>query len=163
MPFDYSSRLWDCEDESFFRDRKLKPLRQQGPHCIATTLAILTNSTPEDFQGSINTQNPVSWSKALRPWNMKLAYCPTDVRRVAFYVPELVRLDDLFTISYYLTRDSGNILADPNEQGWVCSSHVVVLHRSHVFDPASGTSIDALAHHLNNCHTKRIFRVVPDK
>jgi len=92
---------------------------------------------------------------------MKLAYCPTDVRRVAFYLPELVKLDDLFTISYYLTRDSGNILADPNEQGWVCSSHVVVLHRSHIFDPASGTITDAFAHHLNSCHTKRIFRVVP--
>jgi hypothetical protein len=161
LSFDNSCRLWDREDESFFRNRELQPLRQHGPHCVATTLAILTGSAPEEFQGVINTQDPVSWSKALRPWNMKLAYCPTDVRRVGFYLPELVELDDLFTISYYLTRDSGNILADPNEQGWVCSSHVVVLHRSQIFDPASGRSTDALTHHLHGYHTKRIFRVVP--
>ncbi|CAF5168391.1 unnamed protein product, partial [Rotaria magnacalcarata] len=35
---------------------------------------------PEDFQGNLNTQDPVSWSAALKPYGMKLAYCPHDAR-----------------------------------------------------------------------------------
>ncbi len=76
---------------------------------------------------------------------MKLAYCPTDVRKIRFYVPELLALDDLFTLSYYTPPDSRSILADPGEDGWVCGSHIVVLHRDEVLDPASGRRHDLAA------------------
>lgn len=160
MPYDTTSHLWPGE-ESFFRMKHFRAIRQQGPHCVSTVLAILTGETPEEFQGHVNTQNPVSWSEALYRWEMKLAYCPTDVRKLRHYMDELVRLDDLFTLSYYTSLDPDDILGEPNDQGWVTGSHIVILHRRTVLDPASGTSIEAFAHQCIEHHTKRVFRVVP--
>jgi len=121
---------------------------------------MLTAQTPATFQGKMNTQDRVSWSTALSEFGMKLAYCPTDVRKLRFYLPELLRLDDLFTLSYYSPCDE-SILDDPNDEGWVCGSHIVILHRSQVIDPASGRSVEVNAHHCGDHFTKRIFRVVP--
>ena len=102
MPYDAISPLWPQSNESFFRDSTFRLIRQSGPHCVSTVLAMLTGTSPETFQGRINTQDPVSWSEALRQWGMKLAYCPADVRKLKYYMKELVALDDLFTLSYYL-------------------------------------------------------------
>ena len=131
--YDFTATLWENNDENFFRDRIFHPIQQYGPRCVATTLAMLTGKNPEDFQGKINTQNPCSWSQALNSDGMKFAYCPTDVRKLKFYMNELVALDDLFTISYYTST---------------CS-------------PATGTKTPASEHHCNEYHTKRIFRIVP--
>ncbi len=135
---------------------------QIGPHCVSTSLAILTGVEPERFQGSINTQDPISWSDAIKPWGMKFCYCPTDARKLRFYIPELIELDDLFTVSYYMPLDSDKILKDPDEQGWICGSHIVVLHRDKILDPMSGSVMNAQDHVCNKRHTKRIFRLVPD-
>lgn len=161
MPYDRTSKLWTDASESFFRDLDISPLRQSGPHCVSTVLAILSRSAPKDFQGRINTQDPVSWSEALYPFGMKLAYCPTDVRKVKFYLPELLELDDLFTVSYFTPTNAQQILADPGPDGWVCGSHIVVLHRGSVLDPASGRRLPARECPGLELHTKRIFRVVP--
>jgi hypothetical protein len=74
---------------------------------------------------------------------------------------ELVRIDDLFTLSYYSSLDPKEILGEPNDRGWVTGSHIVILHRRAVLDPALGLSTDAFAHPCNDHHTKRVFRVVP--
>ncbi len=161
MPYDLTSNLWPTRDEQFFRSTTLEPVRQSGPHCVSTVLGMLTGQAPETFQGCINTQDPASWSEALAAFGMKLAYCPTDVRKIRFYVPELLALDDLFTLSYYTPPDSRSILADPGEDGWVCGSHIVVLHRDEVLDPASGRRHDLAAFAGAEMHAKRIFRVVP--
>lgn len=161
MAYDTACRLWPRSDESFFRDRTFRVMRQHGPHCVATVLAILTGTSPEQFYVKINTQDPVSWSEALREANMKLAYCPTDVRKLKHYMKELVDLDDLFTLSYYTTRDPNAILGDPDDSGWVTGSHIVILHRSTILDPKYGEETDAFQHECNEYHTKRIFRVVP--
>ncbi|NLF17927.1 MAG: hypothetical protein GX595_11820 [Lentisphaerae bacterium] len=124
-------------------------------------LAMLTDARPEDFQGRINTQDPASWSEALHVAGMKLAYCPTDARKLKHYMQELVRLDDLFTLSYYTSLDHDVILGEPNDRGWIVGSHIVILHRGVILDPASGSSEDALGHECGDYHTKRIFRVVP--
>lgn len=160
MPFDSTSTLWPTADDAFFRNRVVTPIQQYGPHCVSTVLAMLTSQTPETFQGRVNTQDPVSWSAALAAYGMKLAYCPTDVRKLRHYLPELLRLDDLFTLSYYSPTDA-SLLNDPNTEGWVCSSHIVILHRSQILDPASGTPVNALEHSCSDHFTKRIFRVVP--
>jgi hypothetical protein len=160
MPYDLTSRLWPDPAEHFFRDRELVPVQQQGPHCVSTALAILAQEAPSRFQGRINTQDPVSWSEALQPWEMKLAYCPFDVRKLRFYMDELVALDDLFLLCYYSPLGEA-LLADPDDRGWVCGSHVVVLHRDRVLDPLRGDALPAHEHPCNNHHTKRIFRVVP--
>jgi hypothetical protein len=97
MPYDFHTTLWPNTGEAFFRTATFTVQRQVGPHCVFTVLAILTEQTPEQFQGRINTQNPVSWSEALAEYGMKLAYCPTDVRKLKHYLPELIALDDLFT------------------------------------------------------------------
>ena len=161
MAHDLHAHLWSNNDDHFFRDLCLSPQRQTGPRCVPTSLAILTQQTPETFAGKINTQDPVSWSSALRPYGMKLAYCPTDVRKVKFYVPDLRALDDLFTVSYYTAVDSADVLADPRPDGWAGGSHVVVVHRDSVLDPASGTCFPLSDFERNHFHTKRIFRVVP--
>lgn len=160
MPYNYASKLWPTDSDSFFRDRSIAPQQQIGPHCVSTVLAMLTAQTPETFQGRINTQDPVSWSVALSEFGLKLAYCPTDVRKLRFYLPELIRLDDLFTLSYYSPNDA-TILKDPDHNGWVCGSHIVILHRDKIVDPATGQSVHALSHSCGDRYTKRIFRVVP--
>ncbi|MBZ0297136.1 MAG: hypothetical protein K8L99_31545 [Anaerolineae bacterium] len=160
MPYNFNGNLWPDNNEYFFRDAKLIPIRQEGPHCVSTSLAILTGAEPNHFQGIINTQNPISWSDKLKEWGMKLAYCPTDARKLRFYISEWIELDDLFTLSYYTAPDQNAILGDPDKNGWVCSSHVVVMHRDKIFDPARGTVVHANNHTCNDCHTKRVFRVV---
>jgi hypothetical protein len=161
MPYNNTSSLWPNREEHFFRQREIHPLRQSGPHCVSTVLAMLTGRQPEAFQGRVNTQDPVSWSSALFPDGLRLAYCPTDVRRLRFYLPELLIFDDLFTLSYYSPADGAAILQDPNEDGWVCGSHIVILHRSQILDPATGIRMDARSHPCEQHHTKRIFRLVP--
>lgn len=161
MPYDTNSHLWPNRQDCFFRDRQLTPIRQSGPHCVSTSLAILTGAPPEAFQGVVNTQDPASWSDKIKEWGMQLAYCPTDARKLGFYVPELAAMDDLFTLSYYTTLDAAKILGAPDGRGWVCGSHIVVLHRDKILDPATGTVTGVDNHPCNNYHTKRIFRVVP--
>jgi hypothetical protein len=160
MPYDRCAPLWPSREEAFFRDRRLVPRRQQGPHCVSTTLAVLTGEAPGRFQAAVNTQDPVSWSDALRPFGMKLAYCPTDVRKLRFYLDELVAIDDLFLLCFYSPVGPA-ILADPDASGWVCASHVVTLHRDRILDTKSGAACEAREHDCIGRHTKRIFRVVP--
>lgn len=160
MLYDHNSPLWRDRTEQFFRDRKFTPLRQEGPSCVITSLAILTGATPKEFQKKVNTQDPISWSDQIKAWGMKLAYCPTDARKLRAYIPELITLDDLFTLSYYTAPDSSMILRDPDPSGWICGSHVVVMHRDQILDPATGMATLARDHHCNDYHTKRIFRVV---
>ena len=161
MPYDRNSGLWPPTDEHFFREREITPIRQSGPHCVSTVLGMLTGAEAERFQGKVNTQDPVSWSKSLSKWNMKLAYCPSDVRKVKYYLSELLAIDDLFTISYFTPYQSSDILADPSEDGWICGSHIVILHRDRIIDPASGEACGFHEHDCLECHTKRLFRVVP--
>jgi hypothetical protein len=160
MPSDRNCKLWPSDQEHYFADRVFRPLRQSGPHCVSTALAVLTGATPESFQGVINTQDPVSWSDALRPYGLKLAYCPFDVRKLRFYLDELIKLDDLFLLSYY-SCPGRQMLADPDDQGWVCSSHVVILHRDQIIDTALGAMVAATDHCCGDYHTKRILRVLP--
>jgi len=162
MPYDNSSRLWDDNDESFFKDKEIVPIRQSGPHCVSTVLAMLSEKSPEYFQGVVNTQNPVSWSDSLKPFGMKFAYCPFDVRKIRFYMDELISYNDLFLLCYYSRKCSvEDIMGEPNESGWICGSHVVILHKDHIIDSKRGDSINAREHECMEAHTKRIFRIVP--
>jgi len=160
-PYDMNSGLWPTLKECFFREREFRVIRQEGDRCVSTSLAILAGGKPEHFCDVINTQDPVSWSKSLQASGMQFAYCPTDARKLQFYIPELIELDDLFTLSYYTRTDPDTILKDPNDKGWVCGSHIVVMHRDKILDPATGAVTEAKKHHCNNYHTKRVFRVVP--
>ncbi|MCS7014629.1 MAG: hypothetical protein RMI91_14600 [Gemmatales bacterium] len=161
MPYDITCRLWPQDNEAFFRDKTFRVIRQHGPHCVATVLAMLTGDSPDKFMEKINTQDPVSWSEALREAGMKLAYCPTDIRKLKHYMAELVAYDDLFTLSYYTTTEPEKLLGEPDERGWLVGSHIVILHRQMILDPATGEAGDAFQHECNEYHTKRIFRVVP--
>jgi len=158
--YNLNATLWRKHDDCFFRALDIRPIRQRGPACVSTTLAMLTGKLPEDFQGKMNTQDPSSWSEVLQPYGMKLAYCPSDVRKLKFYMNELIAMDDLFTLSYYSSVDPKDILGDPDSAGWITGSHIVILHRDKIIDPATGTATPALEHYCNEHHTKRIFRVV---
>ena len=161
MPFNRNAPLWPNTTDAFFRDRELKAQEQEPGQCVATVLAMLTNSEPMYFVGDINTQDPRSWSSAISDWGLRLAYCPTDVRKLEFYRDELLAIDDLFTISYFAVSKPAEILRDPGRGGWVCPSHVVVLHRDMILDPSEGCEVAASDHRCWRRHTKRIFRVAP--
>ena len=159
---DRDTPVWPAkEEEHYFRDLVIEPLDQRGPTCVSTCLAMLTGRRPEDFQGNINTQDPVSWSAALQPYGMKLAYCPHDARKFKFYIEELIALDDLFALSFYTTTDPNQILDDPDSTGFVTQSHFILLHRDKIYDSAGYGCIPAREHRCLEHHTKRIFRVLP--
>ena len=160
MKYDKNSNIWPNNTDYFFRDYKLNPLKQKRRTCVSTSLAIITGETPEYFQKLINTQDPISWSEALHKFNMKLAYCPFDIRKIKFYINELIALNDLFLLSYY-SPIGEEILKDPDHNGWSVSSHIVVLHKNIILDSKSGNISHALKHECNSHHTKRIFRVIP--
>jgi hypothetical protein len=169
---DATAPLWPNTTDAFFRKGDLRHARQVGLTCVATGLAIAAGTDACDIAGSVNTQDPVSWSAALGRFGMKrsaalgrfgmkLAYLPTDVRKLRYYIRELVKLDDLFVIGIYTPFDPAAILADPQPDGWVCGSHLVVLHRDRIYDPLREAPADALTYDRLDCHTKRVFRVVP--
>jgi hypothetical protein len=155
--------LWNDgkEREKFYPEKNLKIMKKNNlikGNCVMMALSILTGKTPDYFRKRINTQDPVSWSTALTNFGMKLAYCPTDIRCVEEYMPELLDHDDLFLISYYTGTDK-ELLRKPDKNGWLCGSHIVILYRNQIFD--GDRQVDAILHPCNNYHTKRIFRVVP--
>ena len=159
---DRDTPIWPAkEEEHYFRDLVIEPLDQRGPTCVSTCLAMLTGRRPEDFQGNINTQDPVSWSAALQLYGMKLAYCPHDARKFKFYIEELITLDDLFALSFYTTRNPNQILDDPDSTGFVTQSHFILLHRDKIYDSAGYGCTPAREHRCLEHHTKRIFRVLP--
>ena len=161
MPNNSGSGLWTNEKENFFGDRGITPKRQMGKHTISTVLSILSGEKPEHFQEKVNSQDPVSWSQSLEPFGMKLAYCPYDIRKVHFYMDELISYNDLFLLHYYNKGSSvDDIMKDP-DSGFVCGSHVVILHKDRIIDTKRGDFLLAKEHECMQAHTKRIFRVVP--
>ncbi len=161
MTFQTTCRLWPASDSVFYRDRIIVPQKQVGPHCTSTVLAMLTGESPEYFQDRINTQDPVSWSSALLPFGIKLAYCPTDIRKIENYLDELAAIADLFVLCYYKPKEPSQLLNDPDKKGWICGSHIVIHHIDRIIDPALGVSMNAREHNSMASHTKRIFRIVP--
>jgi len=163
--------LWDSPgaEESqgpYFSDLHIRHDRQRGPSCVATTLAMIARATgpdvtPEDFKKVTNSQSPHSWSNALKPFGMQLAYCNNDVRRIEHYIEELVAHDDLFFLCFY----SVDPPSDPDEKGKLCTAHIVTLHKGIIYDTAknsdAGGVIPAQDYARLERQTKRIFRVVP--
>lgn len=164
MPYNTSTRLWNGI-ENHFSNLQISPILQEEPHCVSTTLSMLTGGvSPIVFQQRINTQDPASWSEALKPFGLKLAYCPHDIRKLKYYQKELLNLNDLFTLSYYTSKSFlgfNRILRPPNESGWICGSHILILHKDSIYDPALGLKVPAREHKCWNFYTKRIFRVLP--
>ena len=167
---DTSAPLWSPDESSegdgpFFHELDLEHAHQVGPTCVPTTLAILAQATgadvrAEDFMRVINSQAPHTWSEALAPYGMQLAYCNTDHRRLEYYIDELVELDDLFLVCFY----SYDPPSDPDFTGRLCTSHIVTMHRDRIYDtapPCARGVCSARDYGRNHRQTKRIFRVVP--
>lgn len=164
-----SAPLWDYaegeENEPFFDNLELQHILQSGPTCVPTTLAMIARSTgadvgPDYFKLRINSQSPHSWSEALEPFGFQLAYCNHDLRRLDYYIDELVEYDDLFFLCFY----SENPPYDPDSNNKLCMSHIVTLYKDKIIDTAKrgefGVS-EAKQYPRLNRPTKRIFRVVP--
>jgi len=163
--------LWyasgDGENEGpFFDELELQHVRQVGPSCVATTLSMVANATgaktvPEDFKAVTNSQAPHTWSEALKPYGMQLAYCNHDLRRLGYFVDELVDLNDLFFLCFY----SEDPPSDPQPSGKLVTAHIVTLHKDTVYDTAKhphwGGVVKAEEYSRLERQTKRIFRVVP--
>ena len=166
-----SAPLWDAvvnneTQDQFFADINIQHDRQQGPSCVATTLAMIARTTGaevtvDEIKEVTNSQSPHTWSNALKPYGMQLAYCNNDLRRIENYIDELVEHDDLFLLSFY----SVNPPSDPDEDGKLCTAHIVTLHKDTIYDTAkhssSGGVISAQDYARLERQTKRIFRVVP--
>ncbi len=153
-------------DGPFFHDLNLQHIKQQGPSCVPTTLAMIAKATgalvsPEDIMLEINSQAPHTWSDALSPYGMQLAYCNTDVRRLSHIVDELVTLDDLFLVSFYSEDPPFD---PPLGSGKLCTAHIVTLHRDIIFDTAKTKirgKVPAITYPRINNPIKRVFRVLP--
>lgn len=162
MEYDLASSLWsDPTPHHYFHHLALTQDIQSCANCVATGLSVLTTESPENIRPKINTQDPVSWSQYLQSKGLKLAYCPTDIRRLHYYVEELLRLDDLFTISTYTPLNPNRIAAYPDSNGWVCGSHFVILHRDRVYDSLHPKPIPLASYASSIRFVKRIFRVLP--
>lgn len=161
--FDYHARCWSPPEASpLFPNLSIKHRTQIGGTCVSTGLSLLTEEKPEEIRKKVNTQDPVSWSRYLGGYQMKLAYCSSDFRRLRHYVDELLVHNDLFAISTYSPGELDEIGRDPNDEGWVCGSHFVVLYRDTVYDPRFDCPV-ALRNYCDlNRYVKRLFRVVPD-
>ena len=163
--------LWDPPNADepqgpFFPEMAIEHTKQIGPSCVATTLAMIARTTgadveADDFKTITNSQSPHSWSNALKPYGMQLAYCNHDARRIEHYIDELVELNDLFFLCFY----SVNPPSDPDANGKLCTAHIVTMHNDTIYDTAkhSGSSGVVLANDYTRLErqTKRIFRVVP--
>ena len=167
---DANAPLWDpCEvsgeNGPFFNELDIVHIKQNGPSCVPTTLAMLARATganvgPEYFMRIINSQSPHTWSKSLEPFGMQLAYCNQDLRRLEYYIDELLDYNDLFLVCFY----SSTPPSDPDEKGKLCTAHIVTLHKDMIIDTAKhGHSSVCLANDYPRLdrETKRIFRVVP--
>jgi hypothetical protein len=90
-----------------------------------------------------------------------LAYCNHDQRRIGYLINELKELNDLFFLSFY----SVDPPSDPDENGKLCTAHIVTMHGSAIYDTAKyadkGGVCDASDYSRLERQTKRIFRVVP--
>jgi len=157
MMYNKNCALWSGPQEQFFSTKQITHVSQESGRCVSACLAMLSGADKKSFPSRINTQDPCSWSTVLQEYGMKLAFCSHDVRKVQFYAKELIELNDLFTISYYL----GDPLRDPDEEGWVTGSHIVILKGDMIYDPSLGKAEHILSHNCMNSHTKRIFRLVP--
>ena len=165
MDYNKSCKLWPYGKERYFADKKIKPQRQVGGTCVSTCLGMLTDVEVKEIvtlvgKGKLNTQDPRSWSRWLSHHGMRLAYLPTDCRKLRFYMDELMDTDDLFTLSIY-TGGPDDILKDPDSEDWVSGSHIVLLDGKTIYDPMNGSASLARGHEYGESHTKRIFRVVP--
>ncbi|AGX88323.1 hypothetical protein [Candidatus Symbiobacter mobilis] len=158
---DLYTNLWPDKNEQFFPNLLIQHRQQIGTSCVSTGLSLLTKEEPSNVRNQINTQDPISWSRYLQTHGMKLAYCSTDFRRLQHYVKELLRIDDLFTISTYSSLSPGEIGAEPDENGWICGSHFVVLYKSTVYDTRWDTPLQLQEYPDNQRYIKRIFRIVP--
>ena len=164
MEYDLASTLWtEAGDEGkfWFRDLVLTHRRQVGGSCVSTGLSLLTGQAPTEVRVRINTQDPVSWSRYLQPHGFKLAYCPTDLRRLRHYVDDLLALDGLFVLCTYSPGSPLQIGGEPDEDGWICGSHFVLLHRDTVYDTRFARPVKLEAYTDASRYVKRLFRVVP--
>jgi len=160
--FDHSTALWSPPEATpHFHGLRLAHRVQIGGSCVSTGLSLLTGEDPSQVRPQLNTQDPVSWSRYLQGHGMKLAYCPTDLRRLRHYVSELLAHDDLFTLSMYSPTDARHIGAEPDASGWVCGSHFVVLHRDMVYDTCCQAPVPLRDYGNLDHYVKRLFRVVP--
>ena len=167
---DSNAPLWDLDELNeyngpFFNELDIVHIKQKGPSCVPTTLAMLARATgadvgPEYFMSIINSQSPHTWSKSLEPFGMQLAYCNQDLRKLAYYIDELLEYDDLFLVCFY----SKTPPSDPDEKGKLCTAHIVTLHKDVIIDTAKeGEGSVGMANNYPRLdrETKRIFRVVP--
>ena len=158
--------IWPYEERHFFREREIRPILQEGPTCVSYCLAMMTGQDPRHFidlmeEGKLNIQDPRTWSDALRPFGMKLAYVPSDIRKMRYYLQDLIDTDDLFALCYYSSTDPKELLKEPDTDGWLTSSHIVLLQGDMIYDSKTGEGSEAWEHECCDCHTKRMFRVVP--
>ena len=147
MEYDFNGSLWtDRSVQQVSHHLTLMHRVQIGGSCVSTGLSVITGEAPETIRAQVNTQSPMSWSDYLHPHGWKLAYCNTDLRRLSHYAEELLQWDDLFVVCTYSPDDPARIGDEPNEDGWICSSHFMLLHRDQVFDTRYRSPIELTAH-----------------
>ena len=161
MEYDFKGSLWtDASFPNTARHIELIHRVQIGGSCVSTGLSLITHEGPEDIRRQINSQSPMSWSDYLQPFGWKLAYCNTDLRCLDYFVDELLHWDDLFVVCTYSPLSAQVIGEDPNEDGWICGSHFMLLQGDMVYDTRFSDPVALIEHQDLRRYVKRIFRVV---
>ena len=83
------------------------------------------------------THNHRILGQALKPFGMQLAYCNHDQRRIEYIIDELKQLNDLFFVSFY----SIDPPSDPDENGKLCTAHIITMHGSTFYDTAKSVTM----------------------
>ena len=77
------------------------------------------------------------------------------------FAPDLVALNDFFTMSYFTSPEPAEVWKAPRpKDGWICGSHIVILQGGDIIDPAQGDRVPTRGNHSVERFMERIFRVV---
>ena len=98
------------------------------------------------------------WSNYLSEFDIKMAPCLNDFRKLRFYSFELQKRT--FLIEIY-TDSLENISRDPDQDGWICTSRWIYIQDGKIIDPYSSYTEKINNTHLSGYHTKHIFQLIP--
>lgn len=85
----------------------------------------------------------------------EIYFCHNDFRKLKYYIDEL-KIGS-FIVEIY-TDSLENISAEPDEEGWLCSSKTLYVHNGYVYE--NGKKLERLEYSgYTGFHTKAIFAI----
>lgn len=159
----FKAVLKDCIDFTddgtrYYDDLEVLHLKQVVNACVPTSIASVVGEDPSIFYKTMNNCCPISWSKHLKSFGMKLKVQNATFRPFAKLLEDLKKTGYLYLVGVYCGQLRH--IEQHARKGTTCPSHMFVVHKGKVYDPAQSEKIDAAPHYAEHW-VKRLFRVVP--